>query len=55
MEKIEREFVNEETIEFDDVLDNSYFAQKEEEMTDVDEDESNYEIRQIPYRPISEL
>lgn len=53
MEKLERDFEDNDYLELDDVLDQSFFAT--DDLEDVDEDESNYEVRSSDFRPISEL
>lgn len=54
MEKIDRDFEDQDYYELDDVLDRSFFSQSDD-MEDLEEDESNYEVRSSHYRPISDL
>lgn len=53
MEKIDRDFEEDDYLEFDDVLDRSFFTDPDD-MPDLDEDESNYDSPSH-FRPISEL
>ncbi len=55
MEKIEskREFMDTETRDLDDVLDDAFFSSNQ--IDNMDEDESNYDCWESEYRPISEL
>lgn len=54
MEKIDRDFEDEDYYELDDVLDRSYFSQYDD-MEDLEEDESNYDNKSSYYRSISDL
>lgn len=54
MEKIDRDFDDQDYYELDDVLDRSFFSQADD-MEDLEEDESNYENKSSHYRSISEL
>ncbi|XOV94170.1 MAG: hypothetical protein ACFHWX_05575 [Bacteroidota bacterium] len=55
MEKIDlkSEFSNSDYIDFDDVLDHAYFSQ--DDMEDLEEDESNYDYRDSDFRSIADL
>lgn len=54
MEKLDRDFNDEDYYELDDVLDRSFFSQHDD-LEDIEEDESNYETNSSHYRSISDL
>lgn len=45
---------NTDFLDFDDVLDSAYFTESDD-LGDLEEDESNYEVRPSHYRSIAEL
>ena len=54
MEKIEHDFDRDDSLEIDDVLDRSFFTD-DDDLSDLDDDETFTENKSLNFRSISEL